>query len=627
MQSGLRLSIDCGTAATVAVLAWPDGRWTPLLFDVTTALPSAVHVGATGEITAGVSAWQRAAGEPAGLVLEPLRAAPGSVQVGETDVTAQDLVAATLRYVAAEAVSVAGTPVPDVRMVVPAGWGPRRRTWLRSAAYQAGLGQPRLVEAPVAAADRLLATGAQVPVGAFILVCDAGAGFEATVLRRGPAGFEVLSTLADPAAGGTKIDELFAATVHGARGLPSAPVSWPAAVSLRAAKEALSQQPTVTVLLPPPAGPTVVSSAVLEDIARPVVKRAGELAAEAVRAAELIPEQLAGMYCIGAGAAAPMLPRSLTEQLGVAPTVLPDPGFAAVLGAAEAGGRGTPAASVPDPVPPEPPVRRALALAVPGVASLALYAQFLLTASFNNGSRQWHPGPFYYVIANWGELATACILAAITCMAAGSLFGAGLARTARNGRGRPAPLSPAAQLGTGMLAAAAAGLAIAALYAAFTSVFFGVNIGAPMRWSLYPVLPAAVIGSVVAVVAARQLRTPVQGWDSYLALPVSAIAAAAVGVATLQYCLITPAPSGTLWIDVGIRIGGLLIGVAVACALAEAWPVRLLLALLLAAFTAAVVSWQSTGLLAVMFAAAVGLWWCRRLWELIRNPARTADHA
>jgi molecular chaperone DnaK (HSP70) len=384
----LRLSIDCGASATVAVLAWPDGRWIPLVFEASTVLSSAVHVGRAGEVTAGVTAWQQAMIEPAGLVPEPLRAAPGSVPVGEADLVAQDLVAATLRLVAAEAVRAAGAQVPDVRMVAPAGWGPRRRTWLRSTAYQAGLGQPRLVEAPVAAADRLLTTGVQLPVGAFILVCDAGAGFEATVLRRGSTGFEVLSTLADPAAGGTKIDELLAATVLGAEGPQPAPVPWPAMASLRAAKEALSQQPTVTVLLPAPAGPTVVSSAVLEDVAGPVVKRAGELAAEAVRAAELTPEQLAGVYCIGAGAAAPMLPRALAERLGVAPTVLLEPGFAAVLGAVEAGGQGAPAASVPDPVPPEPPVRRALALAVPGAASLALFAQFLLTASFENGSRQ-----------------------------------------------------------------------------------------------------------------------------------------------------------------------------------------------------------------------------------------------
>ncbi|MCX4387289.1 hypothetical protein OG777_10130 [Micromonospora peucetia] len=77
---------------------------------------------------------------------------------------------------------------------MPAGWGPRRRTWLRHAAHRAGLPQPRLVEAPVAVAGYLFATGVQLPVGAFIVVCDVGAGAEVSVLRRSPAGFEVLAT-------------------------------------------------------------------------------------------------------------------------------------------------------------------------------------------------------------------------------------------------------------------------------------------------------------------------------------------------------------------------------------------------------------------------------------------------
>ena len=45
---------------------------------------------------------------------------------------------------------------------------------------------------------------------------------------------------------------------------------------------------------------------------------------EAVAALTL--DQLAGVYVIGAAAAAPTLPRTLAEQLGVAPVVLPDPG-------------------------------------------------------------------------------------------------------------------------------------------------------------------------------------------------------------------------------------------------------------------------------------------------------------
>jgi molecular chaperone DnaK len=40
-----RLGIDFGTSATVAVLAGPDQRIRPLLFDASPLLPSAAHVG------------------------------------------------------------------------------------------------------------------------------------------------------------------------------------------------------------------------------------------------------------------------------------------------------------------------------------------------------------------------------------------------------------------------------------------------------------------------------------------------------------------------------------------------------------------------------------------------------
>ena len=74
----------------------------------------------------------------------------------------------------------------------------------------ARLGQPTLVDAPVAAAEHVLSTGVQVPMGSFVVVRDFGGGFEVSVLRRGPSGFEVLSTLADPDARGPRVDEALA---------------------------------------------------------------------------------------------------------------------------------------------------------------------------------------------------------------------------------------------------------------------------------------------------------------------------------------------------------------------------------------------------------------------------------
>lgn len=196
MRAGeARLAIDCGIASTAAVLAWPDGTWLPLMFDGEPALPSAVLVGGDGDVLTGHQAWQAAAADPQRFIPAPRRSPEQQLAVAGADVDTLDLVAATLRRVAAEAQRAVGSVVEDVRLVVPAGWGPRRRTWMRHAAHRAGLPEPRLIEAPVAVAGHLLATGVQVPVGSYIVVCDVGAGAEVSVLRRGPAGFEVLATL------------------------------------------------------------------------------------------------------------------------------------------------------------------------------------------------------------------------------------------------------------------------------------------------------------------------------------------------------------------------------------------------------------------------------------------------
>jgi hypothetical protein len=172
---------------------------------------------------------------------------------------------------------------PEVRLVVPAGWGPRRRTLLRQAAHRAGLGRPTLVEAPVAAVQHVVAGGTTLVVGSCVVVCDFGGGFEATVVRRGPAGFEVLSTIDGPDAGGARIDEVVAEELARVGDRPADAGAVPPVsvadrlvllASARTAKEALTRSATVTVALPPPRPAVVLHSAVLEGLSGPVLVRA-----------------------------------------------------------------------------------------------------------------------------------------------------------------------------------------------------------------------------------------------------------------------------------------------------------------------------------------------------------------
>ncbi len=503
---GLRLAIDYGTTTTVAVLAWPEGRHMPLLFDGSAVLPSAVHTGPDGRLLTGTQAWQAAATTPEGFQPTPLRhIRNGTIDLGSTKVDVLDLIAATLRRVTDEATRVATQPVPDVRLVVPAGWGPRRRTLLRNAAHRAGLPTPTLIEAPIAAARHLLATGTPIADGAHLLICDLGAGFEATVLRHTGDSFDVLATIDDPDAGTLRIDRDLAAyltDVIAAAGNPSANPGELSAgdrfmiqASARTATESLTRAPAVAVAMPSPHPPVVLTHTQLDAIARPVLEQAAVTARQAVdAAAEAGAEHLAGVYCIGEGAQLPPAAKLLKEHTTLAPTVPAEPRLAAARGATHTAGD---AIVRVDTGPPPPPLRRAVALVIPGAASLGLLAHTYATATYNHAAGIGYD-PYAYVLANWGELAMAATFALLTCLAAATLIASTLPALGRAPQPGTAP-DPNTAISTGLLAAIAVGLSIAGLYAISGSLYFGLPSGPFLRWALIPALPIAALAATTAV--------------------------------------------------------------------------------------------------------------------------------
>ncbi|MEV0811377.1 Hsp70 family protein [Micromonospora sp. NPDC050200] len=597
-------------------MAWPDGRWSPLLFDGEPALSSAVFLAADGDVLTGQRAWQAAVGEPDRFIPAPRRSPEQTLPVGGVGVDALDLIVATLRRVAGEAQHAVGGPLDDVRLVVPAGWGPRRRTWLRQAAHRAGLPQPRLVEAPVAAAGHLLATGVQLPVGSFLVVCDVGAGAEVSVLRRGPAGFEVLSTLADPTAGGDAIDHALANTLADAGpGLPGGQGQWWAlTASVRAGKHALADHAAVTV--PLPTGPAVVwNGALLEQAAQPVLERVAALTVEAIAAAEVDSASIIGVYCVGGVARMPLLEKTLTEVTGVDPVVVADPGLAAVRGAADAGAAEATGGVPVEEVSPVPPVRRAVAIAIPGFASLALVAQFLLTPEWMGGILGVIPPT---ALLNWGELAMAAVFAMIASLGAGTVIASAIA--ARDPAG---PTAPGVQTGTGILASVSLGSAIIGMYAVVGSAYIGTAVGPFLRWALLPVAPIVAVAAVLAMVAARQWRVPRGGWSQLLAFPPGSVVTATAGMLCIQYSMTADRwPNMILFIDVTGRVGGALLGIGTIMAVVRQPVLRLILGAPMAVITAALVGPGASGILGVIYAIAVTAWWIRQLWTRILRPDR-----
>ncbi|GIF01594.1 Hsp70 family protein [Paractinoplanes rishiriensis] len=609
------LAIDYGAAHTRAVLVSPGGARRLVTFDDSHVLSSAVHVSAAG-IAVGAQAWRRAAAEPDGFVLSPVRAGRQQVIVNGASVEVADLAAATLRHVAQHAAAMAGEPVSEVHLVVPAGWGPQRRTWLRHAAHEAGLRPIRLVEAPVAAAPGLPAAPGDADRP--LLVVDLGAGCEVTVLQPRAGGFEVVATMADPDAGGDRIDAALTAAITGTDpdDLPTG-TRWATLADVRTAKHALAQQVAVTVPVPGGQPPMIVNGTVLAASGHPVYERVAELATGVLTNADQTLQALGTVHLIG-GAATAEAADMIGAKLGATVQVPPQAGVASVLGAA---GADQTINRADDGEPLRlPPLRRAVSMGLPGLFSLFLFAHFTFTVIFNGG-KPYSRTPHYYVTAAWGELTVAAILAMITCLQGAGLIAASLDHhNPRTG----APAGADSRIAPGIALAAAIGTAVAALYGLTAAVYFAYPVSDLLRWSLLPVLPTAGCALALAAVAWRRPVRPAAGWDAVLTVPLSSTIAAAAGTlaVTLWWHVGLPWWAGG-WGDLVSVIGGLLFTVAIACALVRRLAARLALTVLVGFFIV-IITRSGLNIPAIIYAVAVFGWSAQRLWAIARTAPPTA---
>ena len=142
----------------------------------------------------------------------------------------------------------------------------------------------------------------------------------------------------------------------------------------------------------------------------------------------------------------------------------------------------------------------------------------------------------------------ASVFAALACVAAGTVLGSTLAARTDSG----VPLSPGAQVATGILTSAWLGVAVVGMYAVVGSQYIGTELGAFLRWTLVPVLPILLVAMVLALIAFRQWRTPRGGWSEFLAFPISSVVTATVGMMLVQWSLpATYSPGMIVWLDLG----------------------------------------------------------------------------
>src|SRR5256714_1630531 len=285
------LGIDFGTSNTVSMLRMPDGRLRPLLFDGAPLMPTAVYLTPEGQMLVGRDAERHARVDPSRFEPNPKRRIDdGAVFLGDQELPVPRVFAAVLGAVAAEARRQLGGAPEQVRLTHPARWGEQRRRLLTEAARQAGLGNPQLIAEPVAAASYFTAIlRAAVPVGRSLAIYDLGGGtFDATVVRRTTAGFQVLSEEGLADVGGLDFDHAIVEQL-GETYQASHPDQWSALVNptdaagrrqrrmlyedVRAAKEMLSRTSRAASHLPGLEVDGHLTREELETLIRPYLER------------------------------------------------------------------------------------------------------------------------------------------------------------------------------------------------------------------------------------------------------------------------------------------------------------------------------------------------------------------
>ncbi len=343
------LGIDIGTTYTAAAV-WRDGRCDiASLGNRAPTIPSVVLLRDDQAVLTGEAAVRRAATEPGRVAREFKRRIgdPTPIIVAGTPYSADALVAKLLRSVVDQVSQVEGGRPDGIAVSHPANWGSYKLDLLRQAISLADLDDVATVTEPEAAAIHY-ASLERVEPGSVIAVYDLGGGtFDAAVLRKTGAGWEILGQPEGiERLGGVDFDAAVYHHVSRAVGGviddldPDDPTAQAAVARLRQecveAKEALSSDSDVSipVLLPNLQTEVRLTRSEYEQMVRPALADTITAMNRALRSAEVKPDDVTAVLLVGGSSRTPLVAEMVSSVLGRPVAVDAHPKYGVALGAA-----------------------------------------------------------------------------------------------------------------------------------------------------------------------------------------------------------------------------------------------------------------------------------------------------
>ena len=355
------LVVDFGTTSSSGALV-DGGRVRPVKEPGSGSYswPSSVYLDGA-DLLVGIAAERRKRTDPARYRAEFKRelGQDAPIMLGDRSLTAEELITAVLRVMAAQARELAGGAVERLLLTVPAGYRPAGPRWtsMISAGEAAGFPEVELLPEPVAAALAPTA-GEAFKAGALVLVYDFGGGTFDTALVRfnedgteggteggHEGGTEVLGHAALEDCGGRDVDALLSAHVHRTGdaeltglltpgGLPGLRARLALGDLVRGIKHQLTDAEHAEEFLTPFAPPYGLSRSALEELSAPLLDRTVDACRDLLSRCGVKPDELDAILLTGGASRMPAVSAALDRAFGRPLRRAEDPELAVVQGAA-----------------------------------------------------------------------------------------------------------------------------------------------------------------------------------------------------------------------------------------------------------------------------------------------------